>query len=127
MKDYLTGRVINIKEKVLVVGKRIYARESYIVVDTSKIEGYPPKVYYNKDQELLGKMYDKGVLELSDIEDILLDYEDQCFSNHDLNDIRSFLISRRESFYKNLLENDWFPLTKSYEGGIIIPCMEVSV
>lgn len=106
MKDYLTGRVINIKEKVLVVGKRIYARESYIVVDTSKIEGYPPKVYYNKDQELLGKMYDKGVLELSDIEDILLDYEDQCFSNHDLNDIRSFLISRRESFYKNLLEND---------------------
>ena len=51
-------------------------------------------------------MYDEGVFELEDIEDILLDYEDQCFSNHDLNDMRKFLISKRENFYKKLSKND---------------------
>lgn len=106
MKDNYSGRDINIKEGVLVVNDKVYSKDSYIVVDTSKLEGYPPRVYYDKDQNLLGKMYDEGVFELEDIEDILLDYEDQCFSNHDLNDMRKFLISKREKFYKKLSKND---------------------
>ncbi|WP_297790773.1 aspartate 1-decarboxylase (aspartate alpha-decarboxylase) [uncultured Anaerococcus sp.] len=106
MKDYYSGREINIKEAVLVVGRKIYARDSYISIDTSKLLNYPPKVYYTKDEEFIAKMYDEGVYELEDIEDILLDYEDQCYSNHDLDDIRQFLISKREIFYKKLLENE---------------------
>lgn len=105
MKDFRTGREINIKEAVLVVGNKIYARESFIVVDTSRLIYYPPKVYYDKDEELLGKMYDEGVFELDDIEDILLDYEDQSFSNHDLDDIRKFLVERRKRFYEKLSQN----------------------
>ncbi|NVF10695.1 aspartate 1-decarboxylase (aspartate alpha-decarboxylase) [Anaerococcus sp. AGMB00486] len=105
MKDYLTKRDINIKEKVLVVHDRFYASESYIAVDTRKLEGFPPKVYYDKHHNLLGKMYEKGIFELDDIEDILLSYEDTCFSNHDLDDLRKFLIKRREDFYKSFEKN----------------------
>ncbi len=102
MKDYLTGRQINIKEAVLVVGNKIYSKNSYISVDTRKLEGYPPKVFYDKDHNYLGKMYDQGVYELADIEEILLDYSDTCFSNHDLDDLREFLINKRKKLYKSL-------------------------
>lgn len=51
-------------------------------------------------------MFDKEVFELEDIEDILIEYQDQCFSNHDLDDLREFLIKRREVFYKNLSEKE---------------------
>ena len=61
MKDNYSGRDINIKEGVLVVNDKVYSKDSYIAVDTSKLEGYPPRVYYEKDQNLLGKMYDDGV------------------------------------------------------------------
>lgn len=102
MKDYLTGRQINIKEAVLVVGNKIYSKNSYISMDTRKLEGYPPKVFYDKDHKYLGKMYDQGVYELADIEEILLDYSDTCFSNHDLDDLREFLINKRKKLYKSL-------------------------
>lgn len=105
MKDFRTGREIDIREAVLVVGNKVYAKESFITVDTSKLIDYPPKLYYGKDEELLGKMYDEGVFELEDIEDILLDYEDQCFSNHDIEDMRKFLIERRKKFYEKLSQN----------------------
>lgn len=104
MKDYLTGREINIKEAVLVVGNKIYSKNSYISMDTRKLEGYPPKVFYDKNQNFLGKMYDEGIYELEDIEEILLDYSDTCFSNHDLDDLREFLINKRKQLYK-MLEN----------------------
>lgn len=102
MKDYLSGKEINIKEAVLVVGNKVYNKYSYISIDTRKLDGYPPKVYYDKNHNLLGKMYDKGVYELDDIEEILLDYSDTCFSNHDLNDLREFLIKKRKNLYENL-------------------------
>lgn len=105
MKDYRTGRQINIKEKVLVVKDRVYGTGSYISFDTRKLKGYPPKIYYDKDENFLGKMYDKGVFELDDIEDILQDYSNTCFSNHDLEDLREFLIKKRENFYKLLEKN----------------------
>ena len=57
------------------------------------------------DDIYLGKMFDEGVYILPDIEDILLNYQDQCFSNHDLDDIREFLIKRRILFYKKLEGN----------------------
>ena len=102
MRDFLTNEKIDIKEKVLVVNDRLYRSKSYIAVDTRALEGYPPKVYYDKDKNFLAKMYDKGVFELDDIEDILLDYQDSCFSNHDLNDLRKVLVKARENFYKSL-------------------------
>lgn len=102
MKDYITGREINIKEAVLVVGNKIYSKNSYISMDTRKLEGYPPKVFYDKNQNFLGKMYDEGIYELEDIEEILLDYSDTCFSNHDLDDLREFLINKRKQLYKKL-------------------------
>lgn len=102
MKDYLTGREINIKEAVLVVGNKIYSKNSYISMDTRKLEGYPPKVFYDKNHNFLGKMYDQNVYELEDIEEILLDYSDTCFSNHDLDDLREFLINKRKKLYKSL-------------------------
>ena len=49
MKDNYSGREINIKEGVLVVNDKVYSKDSYIVVDTSKLDGYPPRVYYDKD------------------------------------------------------------------------------
>ncbi|WP_236785352.1 aspartate 1-decarboxylase (aspartate alpha-decarboxylase) [Anaerococcus ihuae] len=102
MKDYLTGREINIKEAVLVVGNKIYSKNSYISMDTRKLEGFPPKVFYDKNHDFLGKMYDKGVYELEDIEEILIDYSNTCFSNHDLDDLREFLINKRKKLYKSL-------------------------
>ena len=102
MKDYLTGREINIKEAVLVVGNKIYSKNSYISMDTRKLEGYPPKVFYDKNHNFLGKMYDQNVYELEDIEEILLDYSDTYFSNHDLDDLREFLIKKRKKLYKSL-------------------------
>lgn len=102
MKDYLTGREINIKEAVLVVGNKIYSKKSYISMDTRQLEGYPPKIYYDKNKNYLGKMYDEGVYELLDIEEILLDYSDSCFSNHDLDDLRDFLINKRKKLYESL-------------------------
>ena len=104
MKDYITGREINIKEAVLVVVNKIYSKNSYISMDTRKLEGYPPKVFYDKNQNFLGRMYDEGIYELEDIEEILLDYSDTCFSNHDLDDLREFLINKRKQLYK-MLEN----------------------
>lgn len=105
MKDYKTGREINIKEKVLIVGDKVYSRDSYFSFDTRNLEDYPPKVYYDREDIYLGKMFDKGIFELEDIEDIVQSYSDTCYSNHDLEDIRSFLIKKREKFYKKL-END---------------------
>lgn len=105
MKDFLSGRKIDIREKVLVVGRRIYSKDSYIVFDTRSLEGYPPKIYYDKNENLLGKMYDKGVFELEDIEDILESYSDTCYSNHDLDEIRKYLINRRKKFYRELENN----------------------
>lgn len=105
MKDYRTGKQINIKEKVLVVKDRVYSKDSYVTFDTRKLEGYPPKIYYDKDENFLGKMYDKGVFELDDIEEILQDYSDTCFSNHDLEDLREFLINKRKAFYELLEKN----------------------
>ena len=102
MRDYKTGREINPKERVLVVNDKVYSNDSFIVFDTSKLDDYPPEVYYDREDIYLGKMFDEGVYILSDIEDILLNYQDQCFSNHDLDDIREFLVKRRILFYKKL-------------------------
>jgi hypothetical protein len=105
MRDCKTGREINLKERVLVVNDKVYSNDSFIVFDTSKLDDYPPEVYYDRDDIYLGKMFDEGVYILPDIEDILLNYQDQCFSNHDLDDIREFLIKRRILFYKKLEGN----------------------
>ncbi|RGB77333.1 aspartate 1-decarboxylase (aspartate alpha-decarboxylase) [Anaerococcus nagyae] len=102
MRDYKTGREINPKERVLVVNDKVYSNDSFIVFDTSKLDDYPPEVYYDREDIYLGKMFDEGVYILPDIEDILLNYQDQCFSNHDLDDIREFLVKRRILFYKKL-------------------------
>ena len=105
MRDCKTGREINPKERVLVVNDKVYSNDSFIVFDTSKLDDYPPEVYYDRDDIYLGKMFDEGVYILPDIEDILLNYQDQCFSNHELDDIREFLIKRRILFYKKLEVN----------------------
>lgn len=105
MRDCKTGREINPKERVLVVNDKVYSNDSFIVFDTSKLDDYPPEVYYDRDDIYLGKMFDEVVYILPDIEDILLNYQDQCFSNHDLDDIREFLIKRRILFYKKLEGN----------------------
>ncbi len=105
MKDYLTGREINIKEAVLVVGNKVYGKNSYIIMDTRKLKEYPPKIFYDKNHKFLGKMYDEGVYELLDIEEILMDYSDSCFSNHDLDDLREFLINKRKKLYEMLEKN----------------------
>ncbi|MBP2069464.1 MULTISPECIES: aspartate 1-decarboxylase (aspartate alpha-decarboxylase) [Anaerococcus] len=102
MRDYKTGREINPKERVLVVNDKVYSNDSFIVFDTSKLDDYPPEVYYDREDIYLGKMFDEGVYILPDIEDILLNYQDQCFSNHDLDDIREFLVKKRILFYKKL-------------------------
>ena len=102
MKDFLTGRPIDPKERVLVVGDRVYSKESYIIFDTRKLEDYPPEVYYDKDERYLGKMYDPGIFTLPDIEEILIDYMDQTYSNHDTEDLREFLINKRIKFYEIL-------------------------
>lgn len=105
MKDFKTGRIINPKEQVLVVGNRVYSKESFVVFDTRKLKDYPPEVYYDREDIYLGKMFDEGVYILPDIEEIVLSYMDQTFSNHDADDIRSFLIKKRIEFYEKLEEN----------------------
>lgn len=102
MKDYKSGREINPKERVLVVNNKVYSNDSFIAFDTRKLESFPPEVYYDREDIYLGKMFDEGVFVLPDIEDIVLEQMDQCFSNHDSNDIREFLIKRRIEFYNNL-------------------------
>lgn len=105
MRDYKTGREINPKEKTLVVKDKVYGHDSFIIFNTSKLENYPPEVYYDREDIYLGKMFDDGIFVLPDIEDILLGYEDQCFSNHDIEDMRQFLVKNRISFYENLENN----------------------
>ncbi len=102
MRDYKTGREINPKERTLVVGDKVYGNDSFIVFNTSKIKDYPPEVYYDREDVYLGKMFDEGIFVLPDIEDILLRYQDQCYSNHDIDDMRKFLIQKRISFYESL-------------------------
>ena len=102
MKDFKTGREVNLKERVLVVGNKVYTNDSFVIFDTSRLDNYPPEVYYDREDVYLGKMFDENVYVLPDIEDILLSYQDTCFSNHDLEDIRKFLIRERKIFYDNL-------------------------
>lgn len=102
MRDFKTGRLIDPKEKVLVVHNKVYSKDSFIIFDTRQLEDYPPEVYYDREDIYLGKMFDEGVYILPDIEDILLTYQDQCYSNHDLDDLRKFLVDRRISFYESL-------------------------
>lgn len=102
MRDFKTGRKVDPKERVLVVKDKIYTDDSFVIFDTSKLEDYPPEVYYDREDIYLGKMFDEDVYVLPDIEEILLNYQDQCFSNHDLDDLREFLVSRRISFYEKL-------------------------
>ena len=105
MIDYKTGREINPKECVLVSHGRVYSKESFISFDTSIVEDYPPEVYYDREDNFLGKMYDKGVFILPDIEDVITEYMDQTCSNHDMEDIREFLLKQRIEFYQKLEEN----------------------
>lgn len=105
MRDFKTGREINPKECVLVVKNRVYSKDSFVIFDTSKLDDYPPEVYYDREDIYLGKMFDEGIFILPDIEEVVLSYLDQTFSNHDANDIREFLIRKRIEFYKNLEEN----------------------
>jgi len=102
MRDFKTGRKVDPKERVLVVKNKVYTDDSFVIFDTSKLEDYPPEVYYDREDIYLGKMFDEDVYVLPDIEEILLNYQDQCFSNHDLDDLREFLVSRRLSFYEKL-------------------------
>jgi len=102
MRDFKTGRKVDPKERVLVVKDKVYTDDSFVIFDTSKLEDYPPEVYYDREDIYLGKMFDEDVYVLPDIEEILLNYQDQCFSNHDLDDLREFLVSRRLSFYEKL-------------------------
>lgn len=102
MRDFKTGRKVDPKERVLVVKDKVYTDDSFVIFDTSKLEDYPPEVYYDREDIYLGKMFDDDVYVLPDIEEILLNYQDQCFSNHDLDDLREFLVSRRISFYEKL-------------------------
>lgn len=102
MKDFKTGREVNLKEEVLIVKNKVYTKDSFIKFDTSKLKDYPPEVYYDRDDIYLGKMFDEDVYILPDIEDILIGYQDTCFSNHDLDEIRECLTKKRKSFYDNL-------------------------
>lgn len=105
MRDFKNGRIIDPKERVLVVKDRVYSNDSFVIFDTRKLEDYPPEVYYDREDIYLGKMFDEGVYILPDIEEILFSYQDQCYSNHDLEDLRKFLINRRISFYEKLEQN----------------------
>ncbi len=106
IKDFKSGREIDIREKMLIIKDRVYAKESYIAFDTSNLKGYPPVMYYDREDEYIGRAYEDGLYELDDIEDILISYSDYCFSNHDLDDLRKVLIKKRETFLKNLLKID---------------------
>lgn len=105
MRDFKTGRLIDPKERVLIVKDKVYSNDSFVIFDTRKLEDYPPEVYYDREDIYLGKMFDEDIYVLPDIEEILLGYQDQCFSNHDLDDLREFLVARRISFYEKLEQN----------------------
>ena len=105
MRDYKTGRLIDPKERVLVVKDKVYSNDSFVIFNTSKLEDYPPEVYYDREDIYLGKMFDEDVYVLPDIEEILLGYQDQCFSNHDLEDLRKFLVNKRITFFERLEQN----------------------
>ncbi len=102
MRDYKTGRLIDPKERVLVVKNKVYSNDSFVIFNTSKLEDYPPEVYYDREDIYLGKMFDEDVYVLPDIEEILLAYQDQCFSNHDLEELRIFLVNKRANFFEKL-------------------------
>lgn len=104
IKDTKSGREIDIRERFLIVNKRVYAQESYVVFDTSKLEDYPPVVYYDREDKYLGRFEEEGLYEFPDIEDVLLSYSDYCFSNHDLDELRKLLVRKREEFVKKLLK-----------------------
>lgn len=105
MRDFKTGRLINPKERVLVVKDKVYSNDSFVIFNTSKLEDYPPEVYYDREDIYLGKMFDEDVYVLPDIEEILLSYQDQCFSNHDLEELRKFLVNKRVNFFEKLEQN----------------------
>lgn len=102
MRDYKTGRLIDPKERVLVVKDKVYSNDSFVIFNTSKLEDYPPEVYYDREDIYLGKMFDEDVYVLPDIEEILLAYQDQCFSNLDLEELRKFLVNKRANFFEKL-------------------------
>ena len=105
IKDFKNGREIDIREKFLLIGDKAYGKESYIAFDTSKLDDYPPIIYYDREDEYLGSFEEEGLYEFDDIEDILLSYSDYCFSNHDLDDLRSLLVRKRKEFLEKLLKN----------------------
>lgn len=51
-------------------------------------------------------MYDEGLFELEDIQDIVLSYADTCFFNHDLDDLRQYLEKKRSDLYKSLEKSE---------------------
>ncbi|MDO4594998.1 MAG: aspartate 1-decarboxylase (aspartate alpha-decarboxylase) [Tissierellia bacterium] len=102
MRDYKTQRIIDIKERVLVAHKKVYAKESYIAFDTSSLDGYPPKVYYDREDNFIGKMYDEGIFELEDISDVIDSMMDDVFINWNYDDLKEFLVKKRTEFYKKL-------------------------
>ncbi|WP_311486336.1 aspartate 1-decarboxylase (aspartate alpha-decarboxylase) [uncultured Anaerococcus sp.] len=104
IRDCKSGREIDIRESFLIVKGKVYAKESYIAFDTSKLKAYPPVVYYDREDEYLGSFEEEGLYEFSDIEDDLLSYSDYCFSNHDLDDLRDLLVRKREEFIKKLIK-----------------------
>lgn len=104
IRDYKTKRIVDIRERMLVIRDRVYTKDSYVAFDTSSLKGYPPRVYYDREDIFLGKMYDDDLYELDDIEDVLLLYQDQCFSNHDLDDLREVLCKRREKFLQKVFK-----------------------
>ncbi|MEQ0487644.1 aspartate 1-decarboxylase (aspartate alpha-decarboxylase) [Anaerococcus murdochii] len=104
IRDCKSGRVIDIRESFLIVKGKVYAKESYIAFDTSKLKAYPPVMYYDREDEYLGSFEEECLYEFSDIEDDLLSYSDYCFSNHDLDDLRDLLVRNREEFIKKLIK-----------------------
>lgn len=61
MRDFKTGRKVDPKERVLVVKDKVYTDDSFVIFDTSKLEDYPPEVYYDREDIYLGKMFDEDV------------------------------------------------------------------
>ena len=105
IKDCKSGREIDIRESFLIVRGKVYAKESYVAFDTSKLKCYPPVVYYDREDEYLGRFEEEGLYEFEDIEDILISYSDTCFSNHDLDDLRELLVKKREEYVKKLIKS----------------------
>lgn len=106
IRDCKSGREIDIREKFLIIRGMVYGRESYIAFDTSRLKDYPPIIYYDREDKYLGRIFEDGLYEFDDIEDVLLSYSDYCFSNHDLDDLRKVLVKKREEFVEKLLKTD---------------------